>query len=77
MSKNVSKGLLSFLNDKLNIIFDDIEIYPKFLLDYLNGINPIEKFPKVNKSIIDFLNYSISISGIDKVKFICNSCNFS
>lgn len=37
------------------IIFDDIETYPKFLLDYLNGINPIEEFPKVDKLIIDFL----------------------
>lgn len=37
------------------IIFDEIETYPKFLLDYLNDINPIEEFPKVDKIIIDFM----------------------
>lgn len=37
------------------IVFDEIETYPKFLLDYLNDINPIEEFPKVDKIIIDFL----------------------
>jgi len=37
------------------IIFDDIETYPKPLLDYLNDINPVEEFPKIDNSIVNFM----------------------
>lgn len=35
------------------IIMDDIETYPKLLLDYLNDIDPVEEFPKVDNLTLD------------------------